>query len=483
MLIMAMLASSSLSVAFPTASYANEDTVVSPAATPTDLSYTDDAEIESIDETVVISPGSGGGEVLDSIAENTTSEASDTQTLRDSISAELDTMLKELMAIDTANSIEGYAASKRSFTRISEIYDEVDAAFEDGSISEEEYDNILEELANVGQLLFEQYSRFGFDPYGTDTQYGYMTTNDWSAAWNGSNIIVSFNLDYYDDSGRVEYYKFLPSGINDPATSYQTHVFMDYDMLYIDAYAGSSTASAAPSSISSYYGNVTVTSFSTYSAGIRISGYITVTNPDAFAAAINYGTWKWYCGYSGSGNYSMNSGTTGIPPSFITAYQATQHTHTYAWAAVDGSTHKYYCTGCGAVSTTGSHNSGVSDTSSQPGYTIRKCSVCGYTVSTAANTYTVTLDNSGAYTSGTTSVNAVYGSAMPAITIPYRTGYSFAGFYSGANGTGTKYYSETGTSAHVYDIAGAATLYPYWVKACDISTTETAVNSFKYLGK
>ena len=76
-----------------------------------------------------------------------------------------------------------------------------------------------------------------------------------------------------------------------------------------------------------------------------------------------------------------------------------------------------------------------------------------------ANTYTVTLDNQSATTAGTTSVTATFDAAMPAISVPVRTGYTFGGYYTEANGGGTKYYNAAGTSANSWNIASATTLY------------------------
>ena len=79
-----------------------------------------------------------------------------------------------------------------------------------------------------------------------------------------------------------------------------------------------------------------------------------------------------------------------------------------------------------------------------------------------ANTYAVTLDRQGA-TNGTTSVTATYNSAMPSITVPTKTGYTFQGYYTGTSGGGTKYYNSNGTSERSYNIAGKTTLYAYWI--------------------
>ena len=79
-----------------------------------------------------------------------------------------------------------------------------------------------------------------------------------------------------------------------------------------------------------------------------------------------------------------------------------------------------------------------------------------------ANTYTVTLDNQSATTPGTATVTATYDAAMPAITVPTKTGYTFGGYYTETNGGGTQYYNADGSSAHNWDIASATTLYAQW---------------------
>ena len=78
------------------------------------------------------------------------------------------------------------------------------------------------------------------------------------------------------------------------------------------------------------------------------------------------------------------------------------------------------------------------------------------------NTYTVHFDNQNATTAGTTEVTATYDAAMPAITVPTRTGYTFGGYYTAINGDGTQYYKADGTSARNWDITAATTLYAKW---------------------
>ncbi len=53
---------------------------------------------------------------------------------------------------------------------------------------------------------------------------------------------------------------------------------------------------------------------------------------------------------------------------------------------------------------------------------------------------------------------------MPGITIPQRAGYTFGGYYTGKDGTGTRYYTPTGESDRNWDIIGPGTLYAYWLR-------------------
>ncbi|MCL2637247.1 MAG: InlB B-repeat-containing protein, partial [Oscillospiraceae bacterium] len=63
---------------------------------------------------------------------------------------------------------------------------------------------------------------------------------------------------------------------------------------------------------------------------------------------------------------------------------------------------------------------------------------------------------------GTTSVTATYDAAMPAITRPTRTGYTFQGYFGGAGGTGTRYYNADGTSARTWNLTGNTSLHAHW---------------------
>ena len=78
-----------------------------------------------------------------------------------------------------------------------------------------------------------------------------------------------------------------------------------------------------------------------------------------------------------------------------------------------------------------------------------------------AKTYTVTFDKQNG-TGGSTSAAATFNGAMPAITVPTRTGYTFGGYYTAKNGGGTQYYTSSGSSARNWNITANTTLYAKW---------------------
>ncbi len=80
-----------------------------------------------------------------------------------------------------------------------------------------------------------------------------------------------------------------------------------------------------------------------------------------------------------------------------------------------------------------------------------------------ANTFLVDLNSGLATTEGTTSVSATYDAALPTIIVPTKTGYSFKGYYTAANGVGTQYYTASGKpTKDLCDLTKATTLYAYW---------------------
>ena len=87
-------------------------------------------------------------------------------------------------------------------------------------------------------------------------------------------------------------------------------------------------------------------------------------------------------------------------------------------------------------------------------------------------TVTITLNNQSATSTGTTSVTATYGSALPNISPPSRTGYTFDGYYTATNGGGTKIYNADGTPAiSVSNYTSGFTLYAKWTVYKTVTVT------------
>ncbi|GHT33703.1 hypothetical protein FACS189434_08500 [Bacteroidia bacterium] len=150
---------------------------------------------------------------------------------------------------------------------------------------------------------------------------------------------------------------------------------------------------------------------------------------------------------SGAGGTSSVTATYGIamPTNSVTAPTKTGYTFGGYYTGQNGTGTQYY-----TASMTSARNWDL--TSNTTLYT-----------KWTANTYTVTLDKqSGA--GGTSSVTATYGIAMPtnSVTAPTKTGYTFGGYYTGQNGTGTQYYTASMTSAKNWDLTSNTTLYAKW---------------------
>lgn len=80
----------------------------------------------------------------------------------------------------------------------------------------------------------------------------------------------------------------------------------------------------------------------------------------------------------------------------------------------------------------------------------------------AMTSQTVGLDNQGG-TGGSTQITVKPNGAMPTITLPTRTGYTFGGYYSKAEGKGTQFYTATGAGKQNWSANISSTLYAYWI--------------------
>lgn len=204
---------------------------------------------------------------------------------------------------------------------------------------------------------------------------------------------------------------------------------------------------------------------------------------------INEGTWKLQSGYniftiepsydgSYGGSYSnlnisiKTSANTG-GTAYVNGYGFTSATAASAAGSSKTSANiiKYTNATLTATPNTGYTFDGWYDNTNYTGTALSKNT--SYTIEnvTDAKTYyakfspiksVVTLNNQNATTTGTTSVTGTYASAMPSITIPTKTGYTFGGYYTATGGSGTQYYNANGTSAKNWDKTSATTLYAKW---------------------
>lgn len=169
---------------------------------------------------------------------------------------------------------------------------------------------------------------------------------------------------------------------------------------------------------------------------------------------------------------SYNYGTTNIDlPNYN--YSAYINIKKTGYNAVSGKEWK------NSSGTTFSHSGGV-NSANLCDASNKSCTVTLY-VNWTPSTYTVTLNNQGATTVGTTSVTATFNSAMPTITKPSKNytvtynyngngsantsataTYTFGGYYTNTGGSGTQYYTAAGASARTWNIANNTTLYANW---------------------
>lgn len=78
------------------------------------------------------------------------------------------------------------------------------------------------------------------------------------------------------------------------------------------------------------------------------------------------------------------------------------------------------------------------------------------------NDATIYLNNMGG-TGGQQQITVKLGGTLPKLSeLPERLGYTFAGFYTGKNGTGTQYYSKAGTPLNSANLSSGTTLYADW---------------------
>ena len=186
---------------------------------------------------------------------------------------------------------------------------------------------------------------------------------------------------------------------------------------------------------------------------------------------------------------SWNGSLTGTFEAGVTYYfraygKNSKNEANYAYSAVNGTftprSVAYNSNGGSVIATVYVNNGGTVSAPTAPtrdGYTFSgwKLSGSAYDFTTAvngnitldavwtANEYTVTISKN--YTNTSQNYTATYGADMPDMkdfNNFTRRGYALVGIFANNDGTGTMYYDENKTSAHVWDQAEDATIYAHW---------------------
>lgn len=226
------------------------------------------------------------------------------------------------------------------------------------------------------------------------------------------------------------------------ATNYSGRYFTVGDVIYFSKFAtaiSSSGYSSGSGKFGTCYGAVTNLYASSYNFPVVVGGRITAGTGGTFTGACVKPSdcskgYQVYITYNANGGSNTKSGEYRYVGNSLTG-SASRTGYTFAG---------WYTAASG----------GSRVTAASTGSTT-------YYAHWTANKYTVTLNQQGG-SGGSTSVSATYASAMPAITKPTRTGYTFGGYYTSTNGGGTQYYTAAGASARSMGNAGAMTLYAKW---------------------
>ncbi|MBQ7977571.1 MAG: InlB B-repeat-containing protein [Clostridia bacterium] len=175
-----------------------------------------------------------------------------------------------------------------------------------------------------------------------------------------------------------------------------------------------------------------------------------------------------YCEVYNSKTYYLSSGSIASQDGGL--WGLTVDDRVLNGTTIEGTSSSYYCwlrTGYSSFNYMATRLSCTSSLDTVEGhnvtklYGLRPAAILSLSELAKLVSATVKLDlQSG---SGASSVTALLGQPMPAITIPTRTGYTFGGYYTSTNGSGTQYYTATGTSATNYPSSGGpTTLYAKW---------------------
>ena len=183
---------------------------------------------------------------------------------------------------------------------------------------------------------------------------------------------------------------------------------------------------------------------------------------------VNSGSWTFFYNPLGQINYDLSNYTANSGYSHNDYFHLDSPSKTgynfLGWLieGMDNTTHDFWYNNQSNSTTAFSFNTSTISEINAPARHLRATNgEVLYTALWQAKTTTITLDkNNGS--GGTSSITATYDEAMPSITLPSRTNYTFLGYYTSSS-AGTQYYTSTGASAKDWDkIDSTYTLYAHW---------------------
>ena len=249
---------------------------------------------------------------------------------------------------------------------------------------------------------------------------------------------------------------------------------------------------SAPTKTLTFKGNYNATNGANASSGSGVVIGSNTTQAQTFA------------GWSGTGITGNSTSVT------ISTGSTGNRSYTAHWTAVAGTVPTITKTGytCGwtttSTGTTIEIASGGSYATSR--ITEGMSSVVNLYAVCVHNVYTITLNNQSATTAGTTAIYEKYNTgyylnnnngtvsnqmttSANGITVPTRNGYTFGGYYTEANGSGTQYIDVTGkltSNASTTQFTSNGTLYAKWTKnaytvvynnSCDLTASGSMSSS------
>lgn len=304
--------------------------------------------------------------------------------------------------------------------------------------------------------------------------YGYSNEAQYQRNWTNTNTYTIYN-----GSGNSQSLKYTPTvtGPYEFKVDYSDAANVAVTITYPTPYTV--TYSVSPDGA----GGAITTSPSVSSGGKIAAGTsVTFTRGDANAG------YEWYRWEDGSGSElgTDDKYTTTINANTTVVAKYTENTYNVtATASAGGSATPTSATSMGQItggditatpytgynftdwtitSGTGYFGaSGTSTTSTTANTKFRPTAAATVKATFAPKTTTITLNNQDATTPGTTEVTATYDAAMPAITPPTKTGYTFGGYFGAPGGEAPKYYNTDGSSTQNWNNVDATyTLYAKW---------------------